>query len=232
MLVFVVGAFAATAQNKSDNQPEFIAIQHASFVLRQGGLTIFVDPTGKVEQYAPYGTPDLILITHEHGDHFDKELINSLKAEKTLLVAPKLITAATGFGHVMNNNETFVYKKVKIEAIPMYNTTPERLQYHKKGVGNGYMLTINGQRIYIAGDTEDIPEMMAIKNIDHAFVCMNLPYTMSVEQAARAVLALRPKNVYPYHYRTQGVDPNETIATFKALVAADAKINVVMLKWY
>ena len=79
---------------------------------------------------------------------------------------------------------------------------------------------------------KDIPEMLVLKNIDHAFVCMNLPYTMSVEQAARAVLALQPKNVYPYHYRTQGVDPNETIATFKALVAADAKINVVMLKWY
>lgn len=232
MLVFVVGAFAATAQNKSDNQPEFIAIQHASFVLRHAGLTIFVDPTGKAEQYTPYGTPDLILITHEHGDHFDKGLINSLKAESTLLVAPTVITSALGFGHVMNNNETFVYKKVKIEAIPMYNTTPERLQYHKKGVGNGYVLTINGKRTYIAGDTEDIPEMLALKNIDHAFVCMNLPYTMSAEQAARAVLVLRPKNVYPYHYRTQGVDPNETIATFKALVAVDAKINVVMLKWY
>lgn len=232
MLVFVVSAFAATAQNKSEKQPEFIAIQHASFVMRQGGLTIFVDPTGKAEQYTPYGTPDLILITHEHGDHFDKGLINSLKAESTLLVAPTVITSALGFGHVMNNNETFVYKKVKIEAIPMYNTTPDRLKYHKKGVGNGYVLTINGKRTYIAGDTEDIPEMLALKNIDHAFVCMNLPYTMSAEQAARAVLVLRPKNVYPYHYRTQGVDPNETIATFKALVAVDAKINVVLLKWY
>ena len=115
---------------------------------------------------------------------------------------------------------------ISIHATPAYNTTPERLKYHPKGVGNGYVLTVGGKRIYISGDTEDIPEMRSLKNIDVAFVCFNLPYTMTEEQAASAVRAFAPKIVYPYHYR--GSD----LAKFKRLVGQDEGIEVRMGDWY
>ena len=114
----------------------------------------------------------------------------------------------------------------------MYNTSPHRLKYHKKGVGNGYLLVINGERIYISGDTEDIPEMRCLKNIDHAFICMNLPYTMTPEQAASAVLELKPKNVYPYHYRTEGVENKDILYRFTKLVSVSKDIKVNSLNWY
>jgi L-ascorbate metabolism protein UlaG (beta-lactamase superfamily) len=127
---------------------------------------------------------------------------------------------------VLANGETKSVKGVSIEAVPMYNTTPERLQYHTKGRGNGYVVTLGGKRVYISGDTEDIPEMRALKNIDVAFVCFNLPYTMTEEQAASAVRDFAPKIVYPYHYR--GSD----IAKFKKLVGNDAGIEVREGSWY
>ena len=115
---------------------------------------------------------------------------------------------------------------LSIQAIPAYNTTPARLQYHPKGRDNGYVLTLGGQRLYISGDTEDIPEMLGLKNIDAAFVCMNLPYTMDVEQAARAVKSFKPRIVYPYHYRGSDLEK------FKALVGSDSSIEVRLRDWY
>ena len=116
-----------------------------------------------------------------------------------------------------------------IEAIPMYNLTPERQKFHTKGRGNGYVVTLGGTRVYISGDTEDIPEMRALKKIDVAFVCMNLPYTMTAEQAADAVLEFKPKIVFPYHYRGKtSQDPEK----FKKLVAKDKNIEVRIRKWY
>ena len=112
----------------------------------------------------------------------------------------------------------------------MYNTTPDRLQYHEKGRGNGYVVTLDDKRIYISGDTEDIPEMRKLKNIDYAFVCMNLPYTMTVEQAASAVSEFKPKVVFPYHYR--GKEGMSDIEKFKKMVSADSDIEVRFLDWY
>lgn len=120
---------------------------------------------------------------------------------------------------------------VAIEAIPMYNLREEALKFHEKGRGNGYILTLGGERVYISGDTEDIPEMRNLENIDIAFVCMNLPYTMTVESAASAVLDFKPKKVYPYHYR--GTEGLSDVGKFKTLVnEGDSSIDVIQLDWY
>ncbi len=128
---------------------------------------------------------------------------------------------------VLNNGDNKMVEGIRIEAIPMYNLPEAADAFHTKGRGNGYVLTMGGKRVYLSGDTEDIPEMRNLKNIDVAFVCMNLPYTMNVEQAAQGVLAFKPKVVYPYHYRGQDVN------TFKSFVNnADPSIDVRLLNWY
>src|SRR5690606_35682669 len=133
--------------------------------------------------------------------------------------------------NVLSNGEQSSLKNVQIEGIPMYNLREEALKFHEKGRGNGYVLTLGGKRVYISGDTEDIPEMRQLKNIDIAFVCMNLPYTMTVESAASAVLDFKPKKVYPYHYR--GTEGLSDVETFKTLVnQGDKSIEVVQLDWY
>jgi L-ascorbate metabolism protein UlaG (beta-lactamase superfamily) len=224
-VVIVVNAFSA---NKSSIN--FIPVKHASFIIQSDNSTLFVDPVGEIEQYKGFPTPQLILLTHEHGDHFNKDLIDKLKNEKTTVIGPSVVINQLGYGITMENGAKKTVNGVVIEAIPSYNTTEGRLNFHPKGVGNGYVLTLNGKRIYISGDTEDIPEMRALKNIDYAFVCMNLPYTMTPEQAASAVLEFKPKHVYPYHYRQK--EGFSDIQKFKTLVSKNAAIEVVFLKWY
>lgn len=226
----LISVFSLQAQR---NKLQMIAIEHATFVIKTGNLTILVDPGRMdIEKYSAFHNPDLILITHQHGDHFDLDIINKLKGDKTELIGPEKIVEKTGFGKIVRNYENIQYGKIRIEAIPMYNTSPDRLKYHKKGEGNGYVLNIEGQRIYISGDTEDIPEMRKLKNIDQAFVCMNLPYTMTPEQAASAVLEFKPKNVYPYHYRTQNISNDAILERFAKIVEVNKKIKISYLKWY
>jgi L-ascorbate metabolism protein UlaG (beta-lactamase superfamily) len=132
---------------------------------------------------------------------------------------------------ILNNSESQIVNGISIEAIPMYNLREEALKFHQKGRGNGYVLTLGEERVYISGDTEDIPEMRQLKNIDKAFVCMNLPYTMTVESAASAVLDFKPKQVYPYHYR--GTEGLSDVNKFKSIVnTGNAEIDVVQLNWY
>lgn len=226
--LLMVASILVQAQTKLQFHP----VEHASFVISYGETTIFVDPVGKPEQYAAFGQPDLILITHAHGDHYQPKLLDSLKAKESVLVGPKVIIDALGYGTLLQNGEETKILNIGIEAIPMYNTTAERLRFHVKGVGNGYVLTIGDEKVYIAGDTEDIPEMRSLKDIDHAFICMNLPYTMSYEQAASAVLEFKPRNVYPYHYRGQQTDFNKLYKEFPQLVGANPDIKVHFLKWY
>jgi L-ascorbate metabolism protein UlaG (beta-lactamase superfamily) len=209
-------------------------IEHATFVLSGGGTTIYVDPVGGGEAFAGLSSPDLILITDIHGDHLDKPTIAAVAAEGTTVVAPRAVADRLGeWGgttKILANGETTEIDGVSIEAIPMYNLTPERSQFHPKGRGNGYVVTLAGQRIYISGDTEDIPEMRALEGIDVAFVCMNLPYTMDVDKAADAVLAFQPRVVFPYHYRGQG--GLSDVERFRDLVSSNPKIEVRLLDWY
>lgn len=210
-----------------------VPVQHATFVLKWGGKTVFVDPTGGAEAFKDQGKPDLILITDIHGDHFDPKTLSAVRTPEAVLVAPAAVAekmgADKGGVKVLANGEKTSVGEIGVEAVPMYNLTEDRKKFHTKGRGNGYVLTVGGKRIYISGDTEDIPEMRQLKDIDAAFVCMNLPYTMDVEHAADAVLAFKPKVVYPYHYRGKEMSDVEK---FKSLVAKDKGIEVRLLKWY
>lgn len=212
------------------------AVSHASFVLEFAGLTIFNDPVGDFETYVTYGVPDLILLSDIHGDHLDIQTLINVAGEETVLVAPqavldKLPLELHDKTVVMANEDFHQVGEMTIEAIPMYNLPPANDTYHVKGRGNGYVLEYGETRVYIAGDTADIPEMRSLENIDIAFIPMNLPYTMDVDTAAEAVLAFAPKVVYPYHYR--GTEGLSDIAEFTRMVAVkNSAIEVRNLDWY
>lgn len=213
-------------------------ISHATLVLSYGNNAIYVDPTGGIEAFNGFSTPDIVLITDIHGDHMDLETLKALDLSNTTVIAPKAVVVKfpedlkTKAIVTLNNGDSIEVNEYSIQAIPMYNLREEALKYHSKGRGNGYVLSINDeQRIYISGDTEDISEMRALKNIDKAFICMNLPYTMTVENAASAVLEFKPKQVYPYHYR--GTEGFSDVKNFKTLInQGDESIEVIQLEWY
>lgn len=225
-------AFCTWAEPPAAEQVGDIRIQplnHATFILEWNGKRIFVDPVGGAQRFQT--TPDLILVTDIHGDHMNADTLKAIAKENTRIVAPEAVASQLPAELkskvlVMANGETKEAQGVTIEAVPMYNLTQDRLKFHSKGRGNGYVLTLGGKRIYISGDTEDIQEMRALKNIDIAFVCMNLPYTMTVEQAASAVKEFKPKIAYPYHYR--GSDTEK----FKVLVGTDSGVEVRLRDWY
>lgn len=179
---------------------------HASFVMQTPAGTIYVDPVGDANVYADMPAPDLILITHEHGDHFNLDTLAAIASDATTMVVnpavfTKLPEAFQARSTALANGEDAVMGGVQIDAIPAYNTTEGRENFHPQGRDNGYVVTIDGLRIYISGDTEGTPEMRALENIDVAFVCMNLPFTMDAKAAAEAVSVFAPAYVYPYHYR-------------------------------
>jgi L-ascorbate metabolism protein UlaG (beta-lactamase superfamily) len=211
-------------------------IEHASAVLQWGETTIYIDPVGGASAYIDQKAPDLIVLTDIHGDHFDIETLDSLDTSKAKIILPKAVAEKmpknyTSQLHILENGSQQDFNGITIEAIPMYNLREEALLFHTKGRGNGYVLSKGDERIYFSGDTEDIPEMRTLKNIDKAFICMNLPYTMTEENAASAVLEFKPKQVYPYHYR--GKPDVSDVAKFKKLVnEGDPTIEVIQLDWY
>ena len=202
-------------------------IVHASLQIEYGGKVIHVDPTSQGD-YAKAKPADLILITDIHGDHLDPAAISRLRKTGAPVVAPAAAAEKIENATVMANGESKTIAGVPVEAIPMYNLqrgpAPGQL-FHTKGRGNGYILNLGGKRVYIAGDTECTPEMRALKNIDIAFIPMNLPYTMPPSEAAECAKAFKPKVVYPYHYR--GQNPEE----FKAALAGEP-VEVRVLNWY
>jgi L-ascorbate metabolism protein UlaG (beta-lactamase superfamily) len=227
-------AFAATAAfaaapetfSTSAGMLQLTPIQHASLMIQAGGKVLYIDPAQGSYDGLPQA--DYILITDIHGDHLAPALINKLKKADTVIVAPKLVAAQVTGVKVISNGEKTTIGPFAVEAIPMYNLTrgPSAGQlYHDKGRGNGYIVTYGGKRFYFSGDTEAIPEMKALKNIDVAFVCMNLPYTMTPQEAAEGVRAFHPAIVYPYHY--MGSDLN---AFAKALDGTG--IDVRIRNWY
>ena len=211
-------------------------VLHATMVMQWDNKTIYIDPYGGAEKFAKFPNADVVIITHVHGDHLNKETLAGLDLSKTILVAPQSVIDELGdiiFRKVfsLKNGENIKKKGIHITAVPMYNLPETEDSRHPKGKGNGYVLTIGKKRFYISGDTEDIPEMRQLKNIDYAFVCMNLPYTMTVEQAADAVLAFQPKVVYPFHYR--GCPDFSDIGKFKELVdMANTSVEVRLRNWY
>lgn len=209
-------------------------IAHASVVLETPAGTIYVDPVGEASAYAGKPAPDLILITHEHGDHFNAGTLEALVADNTVLIVnpavlAKLPDALKAKASAIANGESTAFNGLPIDAVPAYNTTEGRTNFHPRGRDNGYVLGFEGFRVYISGDTEDTPEMRALKDIGLAFLCMNLPFTMDVEQAASAVKDFRPKYVYPYHYR--GRDDGSQDPRKFAELAGDAT-EVRYAAWY
>lgn len=210
-------------------------IEHASFVLELGGVTIFNDPTGTAEGYGA-AEPDIILVSDIHGDHLSLATLEALATEKTVLIAPATVvsefsSSLAAQAVTMSNGDIHEVQGILIEAVPMYNLPETAEAFHPKGRGNGYLLTKGDTRIYIAGDTADIPEMRTLEDVDIAFIPMNLPYTMPVDVAADAVLDFAPAVVYPYHYRgTAGLGD---VAAFARIVkAGNPEIEVRQLDWY
>jgi L-ascorbate metabolism protein UlaG (beta-lactamase superfamily) len=180
---------------------EITFVGHGTLLIKFDDMNIHIDPVGRYADYSKMPKADLILITHEHGDHLDDKAISDIVTKEThLILTQKCVDSLSGeLGcFVLGNGETHrMDRDIIIEAVPAYNmNTP----FHPKGVGNGYILSLGGKRVYIAGDTENTPEMKALEDIDIAFLPMNLPYTMSPEMAAEAALAFKPKVLYPYHY--------------------------------
>ena len=206
-------------------------LQHATLALRWREHSIFVDPVGGAALFTNLPKPTLVLLTDTHGDHFQLSTLQTLTTEKTLFVAPPAVTALLPEAlrartTSLTNGQSATVGGLLVEAVAAYNLTPERQKFHPQGRGNGYVITLGGKRLYVSGDTEDLPEMRALKNIEVAFLCMNLPYTMTVEQAAEAVKAFRPRVVYPYHCR--GSDLNR----FKELLAGEKDVEVRLRDWY
>lgn len=197
-----------TFRTNSGKEVTLTFIKHGSLMVTYEGQQIHVDPVTMFADYSSFPKADLILVTHEHGDHLDDKAIEALTKEDTRLILNPSSREILGRGEEIRNGERRQLTDViTLDAVPAYNTTPGREQYHPRHRDNGYILTIDGLRIYIAGDTEDIPEMSELKRIDIAFLPVNQPYTMTVAQAVRAAKMFSPGVLYPYHYSDTDVKP-------------------------
>ena len=216
----LAGIFSASAApyevdtftTRNGRQIQFVALLHASMRIIYEGTEIEIDPVRKLgnrtTDYSAMPKADFTFVTHEHGDHFDPEAIKQLTATGTRLITNQRCAEKIGYGLAMKNGEGIVLTdEISVEAVPAYNTTVGHLQFHPKGRDNGYVLTLGGTRIYIAGDTEDIPEMALLRDIDIAFLPCNQPYTMTPEQFVKAARAVKAKTVFPYHYGNTDVSP-------------------------
>ena len=229
---------AAQSDNISTSQGDLSVspILHSSLVLQWDGKTVYIDPYGGEQMFSNFSAPDLVLITDIHGDHLNQETLSALNLENTTLIAPQAVIDQLGDiafkeTHTLGNGEDMEWQSIQVEAIPMYNLPETDDSRHPKGRGNGYVVTFGDTRVYISGDTEDIEEMRQLEDIDVAFVCMNMPYTMEVAQAADAVLDFKPAIVYPFHFR--GGDGFSDVEEFKRLVnEGDDSIEVRLRNWY
>jgi L-ascorbate metabolism protein UlaG (beta-lactamase superfamily) len=208
ILVVALAAGAARADYESDviktsgGDLKITFIGHGSLMFTYQGKVIHVDPFGKLGDYGSLPKADLVLITHEHVDHLDPDALKKVRKDNTPVVMTQTCAPKIKDGLVMRNGDVQTMAGIKIEAVPAYNLVHVRAPgqpYHPKGVGNGYVLTFGDKRVYVAGDTENIPEMKGLTNIDIAFLPMNLPYTMTPEMVADAAKAFKPRILYPYH---------------------------------
>jgi len=227
LLAAVPEGFETDVLPTSQGDLRITFLGHGTLMFQWGGKTIHVDPVSRYADYARLPKADLILVTHEHGDHLDKDAIEKITTPATALVATKVCCDQLGKGQVMRNGDVRRVAGLSVRAVPAYNIVhkrPDGDPFHPKGNGNGYVVTFGKQRVYIAGDTENIPEMKDLKQIDIAFLPMNLPYTMTPEMVADAARVFAPKILYPYHYGQ--TDPNELVK----LLADDKNIEVRIRK--
>jgi len=201
-------------------------IGHGTLMFNFEGRVIHVDPYSDVADYNTLPKANLILLTHEHRDHLDLKALNAVRTEKTVVVLTETCAKQVQGGVVMINGDVKTVEGLKIEAVPAYNVVHKRdtgQPFHPKGGGNGYIITFGDKRVYVAGDTENTPEMKALKNIDIAFLPMNLPYTMTPEMVADATKAFRPKILYPYHFGE--TDTSKVVSLLKGTPEVEVRIR-------
>lgn len=222
----------------SESQPDIIEtdggeliihfIGHGTLMLEHGDLVIHVDPWTRLADYEALPDADLVLVTHAHADHADAEAIKSIRKPETLVIGNAAAAEKIESAEVMTNGDVRTFKGVKIEAVPAYNILHRRSSgepYHPKGRDNGYVLTLSGTRVYVAGDTENVPEMDELAGVDVAFLPMNLPYTMTPEMVAEAARRIRPKVLYPYHFG--GTDTAELVRLLASESAIDVRVRAM-----
>jgi len=221
---------------------DIVPIHHASLMLTYKGEHILIDPApldgaqgdAVTAPYKAMPQPDFILITHVHGDHFNVPILEAVAGPKTVIITPQNVHDAMppdlqAKTKVMKNGDKGALGQVAVEAVAMYNVTPARLNFHPKGLGNGYVMTFADKRVYVAGDTEETPELAHLPRIDLAFIPVNLPYTEDVAAAAKWLKDFKPKMVFPYHYRN-GDGTTSDMAALSTLVGNASLVR--LRKWY
>ncbi|MCF8142282.1 MAG: MBL fold metallo-hydrolase [Deltaproteobacteria bacterium] len=201
-------------------------IGHGSLMFVFGEKVIHIDPWSRLADYSKMPKADIILLTHEHRDHLDLNALDLIRTEKSLLVLTETCASQVRDGIVMKNGDAKTVGGLHIEAVPAYNLVHMRgegVPFHPKGIGNGYVMTFGDKKVYVAGDTENIPEMKGLSGIDIAFLPMNLPYTMTPEMVADAVRAFKPKILYPYHY--SDTDVSKIVDLLKDVNEIDVRIR-------
>jgi len=237
MFVFLAFTVLSNAQqqfetdtiNTSNGNLVITFFGHGSLMFEHNGHTVYADPVTRYADYSKLPEADIILITHHHGDHFQPEAIKVLTQDNTNLIYTKLCSETLKGGTILNNGENKTFDGIKIESVPAYNLVHKRdtgEPFHPKGTCNGYVITFGNKKVYIAGDTENVPEMKNLKNINIAFLPMNLPYTMTPEMVADAVKMFNPKILYPYHFGN--TDVNKLLELLKD--KKDCEIRVRKMK--
>jgi len=230
MLVFAVFVqaqdFEKDVFNTSEGELEITFVGHGTLMMEFNGKVIHIDPVSMFADYTTMPKADLVLITHDHGDHLDAAALDATKKQGTELVLPPACNEKYAGTAVLENGESGTFAGIKVEAVPAYNIEHERgagQPFHPKGAGNGYVLHFGDKKVYVAGDTENVPEMANLKNIDVAFLPMNVPYTMTPEMVAKATQLFKPKVLYPYHF--SGTNTDELAELLKNQSATELRIR-------
>ena len=220
------GNFESDILDTSQGPLKITFIGHGSLMLSFDGKIIHADPFSRLTDYSKLPKADMIIMTHEHRDHLDPAALKEIRTEKTKVVLTAICAEKVDGGIVMNNGDVKIVDGLKIEAVPAYNLVhmrSEGVPYHPKGNGNGYVITFGDKRVYLAGDTENIPEMKNLNNMDCAFLPMNLPYTMTPKMAAEAAKAFKPRILYPYHFGN--TDTSELVSLMKDTPEVEVRIR-------
>ncbi len=223
---FIVNAFEKDVFKTASGELTITFIGHGTLMMEFNGKVIHIDPVARYADYKTLPKADLILITHEHGDHLDTNAIDLLKKESTEIILTKICAEKYSSGKIMKNGESGIYSGLKIEAVPAYNIINVRSEgnpFHPKGVGNGYVIHFADKKVYVAGDTENIPEMTKLKAIEVAFLPMNLPYTMTPKMVVEASKLFNPKILYPYHFGN--TNTNELVDLMKNQDKTEVRIR-------
>ena len=218
--------FTSDIFQTSEGDLKITFLGHGTLMFQFKGKIIHIDPVGRQADYSKLPKADLIFITHEHGDHLDAKVVATIRKESTDLILTETCSLQIKDGTIMGNGDSGTLQGIKVEAVPAYNIKNMRgpgAPFHPKGQGNGYILTFGNKRVYVAGDTENTPEMKALRGIDIAFLPMNLPYTMSPEMVADAALAFQPKILYPYHYGK--TDTSQLVKLLKDVEGVEVRIR-------